>query len=91
LAEGGEQLPDDELIAQLRALRVDQLLLSNVSMLASLAYDKLDAGDLVQARVAIDAIAALIPVLEGHVEPQAKRDLEAVVTNLQVAYADRAP
>ena len=88
LAEG-DDLSNEELFAQLRALDVGQFVLSNASVLASLTYDKLDAGDLEQARIGIDALQALVPVLEGRVEPQAKRDLEAVIANLQVAFAGR--
>lgn len=88
LAEGEPSA--DDLLAQLRALDVGQFLLSNASILASLTFDKLDAGELEQARIGIDALQALLPVLEGRVEPQAKRDLEAVIAELQVAFAGRA-
>ena len=75
---------------QIRGIRVGQFLLSTVSTLASLAYGKLDSGDLDEARVAIDAFRTLIPVLEGQIENDAKRDLEQALANLQVAYADAA-
>jgi hypothetical protein len=94
LAEGEQQQSQaasaEELIAQLRAIQIEQFLLSNVSMLASLTYEKLDGGELGQAHLGIDALAALLPVLEGQIPAEAKRDLDAALTNLQVAYADRA-
>jgi hypothetical protein len=80
----------DELIEAIRGIRVGQFLLSTVSTLASLAYGKLDSGDLDEARVAIDAFRTLIPLLEGQIESDAKRDLEQALANLHVAYADAA-
>jgi hypothetical protein len=57
-------------------------------MFASLAYGKLapDLRDLGEARLAIDALRALLPLI-----PEAeRRDIQEVVTNLQLAYADAA-
>ena len=84
--EGEAEL--DELIQAIREIEVGQFLLSTTSTLASLAYGKLDAGDLGQAKAAIDAVQALLPVLEGQVEPGFQRDFETAVANLKVAYAD---
>jgi hypothetical protein len=80
----------EELIEQIREIQVGQFLLSTVSTLASLTYGKLDSGDLDQARTGIEALRALIPVLEGQIEAETKRDLEAALANLQLAYADAA-
>jgi hypothetical protein len=85
---GGTGEPSvEELIEQIRGIDVGQFLLSTVSTLASLTYGKLDNGDLTGARVGIDALTALIPVLEGQVEAETIRDLQSAVANLQVAYA----
>jgi hypothetical protein len=78
----------DEIAAQIRALPIGPFLLSTVSTLASIAYGKLEAGQLDDARGAIDAIGALVPVLEGRIEPELKRDFEQALANLRVAYAD---
>jgi hypothetical protein len=53
---------------------------------------KLDAQsrDLTEARVAIDSIRALVPVIDGVVPPDVTRDLSQLVTNLQLAYASAA-
>ena len=54
----------------------------------SLAYGKLapDLRDLEQARLAIDALRALLPLIpEEH-----RRDIQEVAANLQLAYADAA-
>lgn len=74
----------EDLIEQIRAIKVNQFLLSAAATLASLAYGKLDAGELAEARLAIDSLAALVPLLEG--DP--KRDLGQTLANLQLAYAD---
>ena len=79
--------PDAEALAEeLAAFDVDQFLVAAASTLASLAFAKLEGGDLVQARKAIDTLAALVP----HVESGLRGDLERVLTSLQVAYASAA-
>ena len=78
----------EELVEELRRAKVSDLLVQTSSLLASLAFGKLapDVRDLEQARLAIDALRALVGVLpEEH-----RRDLQQVVTNLQLAYADAA-
>ncbi len=84
-----EPTPED-LLAQINALDVRQLLVSTVMTLASLAYGKLDAGDRDQARVAIEALTVLIPVLGDGVDEATTRDLRAALANLQVAFAEAA-
>jgi hypothetical protein len=94
LADAGPGAPDpsaEELLGQIASLDVRQLLLSTVMTLASLAYGKLDAGERDQARVAIEALAALIPVLADGVEEDVTRDLRTALANLQVAFASAAP
>ena len=78
----------DDLMNAIREIKVGQFLLSTVSTLASLAYGKLETGDTAEAKAAIDSIRALLPVLEGQVEEPMRRDFEAALANLQVAYAD---
>jgi len=90
LAERPNEPSVEELIEQIRGIDVGQFLLSTVSTLASLTYGKLDNGDLEGARVGIDALRALIPVLEGQIEAETIRDLQSAVANLQVAYTDAA-
>ena len=76
----------EELQRQLGELDVEPFLVSTASTIASLAYAKLDRGDLPQAKKAIDALADLIPHLEGELKP----DLELALSRLQVAYVDAA-
>jgi hypothetical protein len=87
--EDGMPSPE-ELAAAIRSLDIGPLLLSTVSTLASVAYGKLEAGDLAQARTAIDAMAALMPVLEGQVEAAFLKDFAQALANLRLAYADTA-
>lgn len=87
------ELPSpEELAEQLRRLRASDLVLSLVPTLAQVAWAKLDTDtrDLTEARVAIDAIRALVPVLEGVAPPEVTRDLQQLVTNLQLAFATAA-
>ena len=57
-------------------MKVSDLLLSTLSTVAQLGYAKLDpAGrDLEQAKLAIDSLTALVPVLEGSVPEEVLRD-----------------
>ena len=77
-------------MAAIREIKVGQFLLTNVSTLTSLAYGKLEEGEFEQAKVAIEAIRALLPVLEGQVDADLLRDFGQALANLQVAYADAA-
>jgi len=78
----------DELVEELRKTKVSDLLLHTCSLLASLGYGKLapEALDLEQARLAIEALKALAPLV-GEAE---RRDVQQVVANLQLAFADAA-
>ena len=75
----------EQLVEELQKVKVSDLLVHTSSLLASLAFGKLapDVRDLEQARLAIDALKALGPLLdEGP-----RRDIQQVVANLQLAYA----
>jgi hypothetical protein len=80
----------EDLAEALRQIEVGQFLLSTVSTLASLAFGKLEQGELSQAKAAIDAIGVLLPVLAGQTEEGLVRDFERALANLRVAYADAA-
>ena len=78
----------EKLAEQIRKLKIEDIVLSTVSTLGQLAYAKLDAKDVEQARMAIDAIAALLPTLEGHVDAQLMRDFKQLLANVRLAFAD---
>jgi hypothetical protein len=72
----------------LERLTVSDLLLGTLASLVQLGYAKLGAGKPEQARLAIEALRALVPVLEDAAPPEALRDLRQATANLQLAYAD---
>jgi len=74
----------DDLIEQIGGMKLAQFLLSTAVTVASLAFGKLGSGELDEARLGIDAVAALLPLLDG----DARRDLAPTLATLQIAYAD---
>jgi hypothetical protein len=87
-----EQKLIEELQAELAKLKVSDLLLQTLYSVSSLGYHRLspESRDLDQARLAIEALRALVPVLEGSVPEDALRDFNQVLANLQLAYASVA-
>ena len=77
----------EDLLEQIRGIKLGQFLLSTGATLASLAYGKLDAGELPEARLAIDAMSALVPLLQEQIDDEARRGLEGALANLKLAYA----
>jgi hypothetical protein len=92
LSSSPEQPSADELLEAVRQMKVSDLLLSTMATLAQLGFAKLDEAsrDLEQARLAIEAMKALLGPLEGAVPEEVLRDLNQVVANLQLAYASAA-
>lgn len=80
---------DEELLEEFKQLKVSDVLVQTVVGLSSLGYRSLaeDTRDLDQAKLAIEALRALVPVLEGSVPEQAARDFQQLVSNMQLAYA----
>ena len=81
---------EEELRGALGKVGVADILLNALSAVASIGFHRVsaDARDLEQARLAIESLRALEPVLrEGGVEEAIVRDLEQARTNLQLAYA----
>ena len=85
---------DEELLQQveeeLKKLKVSDLLVQMLYTVSSLGYRKLspEDRDLDQAKLAIESLRALLPVLEGVVPDDVMRDFRQVTSNLQLAYAD---
>jgi hypothetical protein len=86
------ELSPEQLIDEIKKLRVADLILSTVTTLGQLAFAKLEESsrDLEQARLAIDSIQVLLPKLEGQIPVELSRDLGQMVTSLQLAYASAA-
>jgi hypothetical protein len=81
-----------ELERELATLKVSDVIVQTVLTLSSLGYRRLEAEhrDLAQARLAIDALRALLPVLAPAVPEQTSRDFGQMVSNMQLAYASAA-
>jgi hypothetical protein len=83
---------DEELLRkveeQLRDLKVSDMLLQTLYTISSLGWHKLSSADrdLEQAKLAIEALRALLPVLADSMPAEVKRDLEQMVANMQLAY-----
>jgi hypothetical protein len=88
MSEGPEHGSPEELVDEIRRLGIGQLLFSTASMVVSLAFGKLESGELDEARLGIDAVRALLPVLQGQIDEGMKRDLDQAVASLQLAYAN---
>jgi hypothetical protein len=78
----------EALLEELRKAKVADLLVHTCSLLASLAYGKLapETRDLDDARLAVEALRALLPVLPE----DARAPIQQVLSNLQLAYAGAA-
>ncbi len=86
----GETPTEDELLEALDRVGVADILVQALATTVSLGFRRVseDARDLPQARLAIESLRALEPVLrEGGVEEALIRDLEQARMNLQLAYA----
>ena len=86
-----------ELAEELRKLRVEDVVISTLLQLSQIGYRRLglteqtkEDRDLAQARLAIEAMKALTPVLEAVVPAELVRDFNSSVANLQLAYAKAA-
>jgi hypothetical protein len=78
----------EDMLETIRQAKVAPLILSTVSTFASVAYGKLDAKDLPEAKAAIDVIDALLPLLTNDVDEEIRRDFGQALTNLKLAYAN---
>ena len=90
MAEDSQLPTEDELREALDNVGVADILLNALSAVASIGFRRVssEARDLEQARLAIETLRALDPVLrEGGVDEAIVRDLAQARTNLQLAYA----
>jgi hypothetical protein len=81
---------EEELLQALDRVGVADVIVQALAASASIGFRRVsvEARDLPQARLAIEAIRALEPVLrEGGVDEALVRDLEQARVNLQLAYA----
>jgi len=80
---------EEELVEALKRLQVADVLVSMLTTISSVAWQRLseEDRDLEQARLAIETLRAVVPLLGDAVEAELVRDLEQVTANLQLAYA----
>jgi hypothetical protein len=84
---------EEELVAkleeELRKLTVADILFQTGLTLSSLGFRKLseEDRDLDQARLAIEGLRAIVPLLGDAMPEQTTRDLSQVIANLQLTYA----
>lgn len=86
----GESPTEEELLEALDRVGVADILVQALATTVSLGFRRVseDARDLPQARLAIESLRALEPVLrDGGVDEALVRDLEQARMNLQLAYA----
>jgi len=82
-----EDITPEKLAEELRKLKIEDIVLSTATTLGQLAYAKLEAKDFDQARLAVDAMAALLPTLDGRVDADVLRDFKRLLANVRMAYA----
>jgi hypothetical protein len=87
-----ERPSQEDLLEQMKQLRVSDILLDLSMSLVSLGFLRLgsELRDLDQARLATDALRALLPLLKERVPEDLSRDLSQALANLQLAYAKAA-
>ena len=86
-----------QLAEELRRLRVEDVLIQTLITISSIGYRRLgltedtkDDRDLQQAKLAIDTMSALTPILESVVPEDLISDFNQSVASLQLAYAQAA-
>ena len=96
MSESEEQVAR-ELAEELRKLKVEDVLVSVLVQISAIGYRRLglteetkDDRDLDQAKLAIDTMKALTPVLGQVVPAELIRDFDSSIANLQLAYAKAA-
>lgn len=74
---------------EMRKLRIEDLLIQSVASIINLAARRIvkeDERDLGQARVGIDAVAALVDLLE----PEAQHEIKNALSQVRMLYAQHA-
>ncbi len=87
-----EEQVREQLEEELRRLKVSDLLVQTLYTVSALGYRRMgeEDRDLEQAKLAIEALRAVVPVLEGTLPAEMIRDLNQVTADMQLAYAKAA-
>ena len=89
MSESADEKLIEQLEEELKKVKVSDLLVQTLYTVSSLGYSRLgtENRDLEQAKLAIEAMRALIPVLADAVPEEVVRDFNQVTANMQLAYA----
>jgi hypothetical protein len=89
VSESADEKLIQQLEEELKKVKVSDLLVQTLYTVSSLGYSRLgeENRDLEQAKLAIEAMRALIPVLADAVPEEVVRDFNQVTANMQLAYA----
>jgi hypothetical protein len=88
VSESADEETLNAMFDAIKQAKVSDLILSTITTLISVAYGKVELKEFDEAKRAIDAIDALLPLAEGQLEDDMRRDLSQAVTNLKLAYAN---
>ena len=89
MSESADEKLIQQLEEELKKVKVSDLLTQTLYTVSSLGYNRLgeENRDLEQAKLAIEALRAVVPLLQGVVGDDVRRDFEQMVANMQLAYA----
>jgi hypothetical protein len=89
VSESADEKLIQQLEEELKKVKVSDLLVQTLYTVSSLGYSRLgeENRDLEQAKLAIEVMRALIPVLADAVPEEVVRDFNQVTANMQLAYA----
>jgi len=89
VSESADEKLIQQLEEELKKVKVSDLLVQTLYTVSSLGYSRLgeENRDLEQAKLAIEAMRALIPILADAVPEEVVRDFNQVTANMQLAYA----
>ena len=89
MSESADEKLIQQLEQELKKVKVSDLLVQTLYTVSSLGYSRLgeENRDLEQAKLAIEAMRVLIPVLADAVPEEVVRDFNQVTANMQLAYA----
>ena len=89
MSESADEKLIQQLEEELKKVKVSDLLVQTLYTVSSLGYSRLgeENRDLEQAKLAIETMRALVPVLEGSVPDEVIGDFNQVTANMQLAYA----
>jgi hypothetical protein len=79
-----------EVAEQLRKIKVSDLVVQNAVALIQLGFIRIsdEQRDLAQARLAIDTLRVLEPIIREQISAEMADELQGAVTNMQLAFAD---